>query len=458
MEMMEMDLSQKVPKLYKCEKCDYHTSDTTDYNKHLATDKHRKNELERVSPRQIPKTYTCELCDYHTYVRKDYLKHLGTNKHVSKTNSHEKSQTNPRQIPDKSPQIYTCELCDYQSVVKKDYTKHLESKKHMDKESSATTDETAGNPTHKYTCDICNKSYYAYSGLWKHKKTCIAKEEDEEEEDEEADDDEDEEEDELDDADTVVEEKLKEKLKEELKNELKEELKSEIRPFDITAEMFMELLKNNKEFQAIILEDRKIMLEDRKLFMEQMSKNNQSNVMANSNNTTTNSNNSFNLNFFLNEQCKNALNVNDFVDSLNPSFQDMERTGRLGFVEGITSIFLNGLRELDVYTRPIHCTDLKRESLYVKDNDKWEKEPDDKPRLRKAIKRTANKNLKQIKLWEEQHPDFIDTDTQASEDHVALAQKLLGGTTPYESEKFENSIIRNVLRGVTIDKEALTSS
>jgi len=158
------------------------------------------------------------------------FKHLGTNKHVSKTAGPEKSQTNPREIPEKSPQTYTCELCDYQSVVKKDYTKHLESKKHMEKESSANYEEATGNTVTKYTCELCNKSYHAHSGLWKHKKTCVAKADDDSEEDEsdedESDDDESDEEEEDDDE---PKDKLKEKLKEELKNELKEELKNELK-------------------------------------------------------------------------------------------------------------------------------------------------------------------------------------------------------------------------------------
>jgi hypothetical protein len=304
------------------------------------------------------------------------------------------------EISRQNAKSHPCEICHYVTSSFSDYNKHLNTRKHIDKVKASSDNNK------EYICDVCNKSYHAYSGLWKHKKTCIAKAEEKE-----------------------------------------GELKNVLTPSNVTPEIFMEIIRQNKDLQELIREDRKII-------MELIHKNNQGNT--NSHNTTTNSNNSFNLNFFLNEQCKNALNIYDFVDSLKPTFQDMERTGKLGFVEGITGIFLNGLKELDIYSRPIHCTDLKRESLYVKDNDIWEKEPDDKPRLRKAIKRTANKNLKQIRVWEEQHPDYVDTDTQASEDHVVLAQKLLGGVSQYETEKFENTIIKNVLRGVTIDKEALT--
>jgi len=440
-----MDLSQKIPRIYTCELCDYHTNESRDYNKHLVTNKHIINDAAinvPENPTQTRKIFTCELCDYHTYVNKDYAKHLTTKKHISKTNS-------PDTVHTKSKPLYTCETCEYHTYFKKDYIKHLYTKKHKEKEYSTKYQDISGNTKHIYVCDICDKSYSDYSGLWRHKKSCIAKEE----EDEEVEDKIEYEIEELDEEKLkeTLKEKLKEELKEELKKELKEELKkeeglkNEMRPFDDAKELCMELMKNNKEVQTILLEGMKML-------MENMSKFNQGNT--NSHNTTnTNSNNSFNLNFFLNEQCKNALNIHDFVDSLNPSFQDMERTGKVGFVEGITSIFLNGLRQLDVYSRPIHCTDLKRESLYVKDNDIWEKETEDKPRLRKAIKRTANKNLKQLRVWQEQHPDYVDTDTQASEDHLVLAQTLMGGVSQYESDKFEKSIMRNILKEVTIDKE-----
>jgi len=298
---------------------------------------------------------------------------------------------------------HTCEICDYHTCDSKDYKKHLVTRKHISNETAMNCPENPDPPPNqKYTCEICDKSYNDNTGLWRHKKTCNKK----------------------------------------------GELKNVLRPFNITAEMFMEIVRHNKEIETI-------MLEDRKIFME-MSKTNQGNIM-NNHSHNTNSNNSFNLNFFLNEQCKNAPNINDFVDSLNPSFQDMERTGKVGFVEGITSIFLNALRNLDVYSRPIHCTDLKREMLYVKNDNKWEKETEGKPHLRRAIKRTAFKNLKQIRVWEEQHPDYVDTDTQASEDHVALSQILMGGVSEYESEKFENTIIIKILKDVTIDKDEIMS-
>jgi hypothetical protein len=306
--------------------------------------------------------------------------------------------------PQKTQKTYCCDICNFVTVNHFDHKRHLTTRKHI---NNTTIVEPQKKAEALYVCEVCDKSYVAYSGLWKHKKTCIAKE---------------------------------------------GNLENEIKPFNITAEMFMELMRQNKDLQELVKEDRKIIVE--------LSKNSQGNFASNSHNTTTNSHNinsntSFNLTFFLNEQCKNALNINEFVDSLNPTLQDMMRTGKVGYVEGVANIIINGLRELDVYSRPIHCTDIKREVLYVKDNDKWEKEAEDKPLLRKAVKRTANKNLKQIRVWEQQHPDYTDTDSQASEEHVALCQKLMGGISADENEKLENSIMKKIIKGVTIEKETL---
>jgi hypothetical protein len=146
-------------------------------------------------------------------------------------------------------------------------------------------------------------------------------------------------------------------------------------------ELIQYLIKENSEFKQLIIEQNKQMIE--------LAKNS-----GNNNNNTTNNN--FNLNFFLNETCKNAMNIMDFVNQLNVSTIDLEETGRLGFAEGISKIFINGLKNIDIPDRPIHCSDFKRETLYIKDDNQWNKETDDKIVLTKAIKHVAHKNMKQI--------------------------------------------------------------
>jgi ABC-type lipoprotein release transport system permease subunit len=169
------------------------------------------------------------------------------------------------------------------------------------------------------------------------------------------------------------------------------------------------------------------------------------NTITNTTNNT-NSNNRFNLNLFLNEQCKDALNLNDFINSLKVTVEDLERTGKLGYVEGISNIFLNGLRELDIYTRPIHCTDLKRETVYVKDKDKWEKETEDKSKLKQAVKQIATKNLKQLKTWQLENPEFSNFDSKENEQYMIISKSSLGGYDKEEDEKYQENIIKNVLK------------
>jgi len=176
----------------------------------------------------------------------------------------------------------------------------------------------------------------------------------------------------------------------------------------------------------------------------------QNNITHMTTNTNSNNNNRFNLNLFLNEQCKDALNLNDFINSLKVTVEDLERTGRLGYVEGISSIFLNGLRELDVYSRPIHCTDLKRETVYVKDQNKWAKETEGKSKLKLAVKKIAKKNIQQIVKWQEENPEYSNYDSKENEQYLVITKRSLGGYDEEEDEKYQDNIIRNVLKETKI--------
>jgi hypothetical protein len=127
----------------------------------------------------------------------------------------------------------------------------------------------------------------------------------------------------------------------------------------------------------------------------------------------------------LNEQCKDALNIGEFVDSIKLQLTDLENTGRTGYVEGISKILIKNLNELDVIKRPIHCSDLKREVLYIKDNDEWTKETDDKPVLKNAIKQVANKNIKQISEWTNLYPDCKKSDSKKNNQYLNIDLKLI---------------------------------
>jgi hypothetical protein len=176
-------------------------------------------------------------------------------------------------------------------------------------------------------------------------------------------------------------------------------------------------------------------------------------TMNNSNNTTNNTtNNKFNLNFFLNEQCKDALNIMDFVNSLTLKLTDLENVGKLGYTEGITKIFINGLKQLDVFKRPIHCSDLKREILYIKDDNTWEKENVEKEKIKKAIKTISHNNIKQIPEWQKEYPQSTDITTKKHDQYMKIVGESMGGFTTEENEKYYNKIIKNVAKEVIIEK------
>jgi hypothetical protein len=243
----------------------------------------------------------------------------------------------------------------------------------------------------KYTCQFCNKEYKDNSGLWRHKKKC--------------------------------------KLTKESGSEEEEKEKSN-EPSD--KELILLLIKENSEFKNMMMK-----------------------VLENGthNTTHTNSHNkAFNLNFFLNETCKDAMNITDFVESLKLQLSDLENVGEIGYVNGISNIIVKNLNLLDENKRPIHCADKKREVLYVKDENKWEKEDDDKKKIRKAIKRVACKNQRLLPKFKEEHPDCGKYHSKFSDQYNKIVVESMGGSGDNDMEK-EDKIIKNISKNVTIDKE-----
>jgi hypothetical protein len=198
------------------------------------------------------------------------------------------------------------------------------------------------------------------------------------------------------------------------------------------------LLIDNQEFKQLILEQNKQLIE-----------------LASKTTNTTNitNNNKFNLNVFLNSTCKDAVNMSDFIKMLTVTMEDLERTGKLGFIEGITGVIIRKLRELDVHKRPIHCNDLKRETLYVKDNDKWEKELENKPKLLSAIQSVSNKNIKQLQQWKDENPDCVEPTSSKNDDYLYMFKHSMGGATEEEEGKNIQKVMKNIIKEVVIDKD-----
>ena len=170
------------------------------------------------------------------------------------------------------------------------------------------------------------------------------------------------------------------------------------------------------------------------------------------NNINTNSNNkTFNLQIFLNETCKDAMNITDFVDSIKLQLSDLEKVGEVGYVEGISNIIIKNLNELDETKRPLHCTDKKRETIYIKDQGQWEKEDDNKSKLKKTINKIANKNIKLITQFREKYPECRKSESKLSDKYNKMIIEAMGGLGDNNVEK-EDKIIRNIAKNVVIEK------
>jgi hypothetical protein len=165
-------------------------------------------------------------------------------------------------------------------------------------------------------------------------------------------------------------------------------------------------------------------------------------------------NNQFNINVFLNENCKDALNIAEFIESLELTVNDLEQTGKLGYAQGISRIFIKALKQIDVNMRPLHCTDMKRETVYIKDHDIWEKEDTEKTKLRNVLKQIARKNLKMMPKWQEENPEFQYLDTPENDEFLQISLSALGPEYKEDQEKQEDKIIRTVLKEVVLDKKS----
>ena len=391
------------------------TCANTDYLNNFSTSKEKTITNDYTKVAQI---FKCLDCDYITYRKSSYEKHIVTAKHIKITESCSKVAN------------YDCLICDYTTCKKSSYDKHLVSSKHkkllksckkllkscknenenekyIENESNSEDCETEQKCL-IYTCEYCDKIYRSRFGIWKHKKKCKPQNNNDNKQNQ---------------LDTLT-------LKEECKNDP-----------DKFMNVILEVVKSNSEFQKQMFE-----------FVKSQSSsitNTNNNNNTNTNCMNNNNNKTFNLQFFLNETCKDAMNISDFVNSLHLQLSDLESVGSLGYVDGISKIIIKGLKALDETIRPIHCTDKKRETVYVKDENKWEKD-ENKTRLRKAITCVVNENMKLIPQWKAKHPDYLDSSSDCSDKYNNMVIEVLGGDD--ESSVSEDKIIRKIAKEVVIEK------
>jgi hypothetical protein len=214
----------------------------------------------------------------------------------------------------------------------------------------------------------------------------------------------------------------------------------------VLTNLVLEVVKQNQELALQNSESYKQNQELQKQVIE-LCKNGTSNTSITNNNSH---NKTFNLNVFLNETCKDAMNITDFVDSLKLQVSDLERVGELGYIEGISSIIVRNLKELDVTQRPVHCTDKKRETIYIKDENKWEKDEDNK-KMHKLVRKVADKNARLLPKFKEKYPDYNKSSSRVSDQYNKIIIESMGGAGDNDYEK-EEKIIKKVSREITVEK------
>jgi len=236
--------------------------------------------------------------------------------------------------------------------------------------------------------------------------------------------------------------------------------KCDVQPNIFDTQILIDLLKQNQEFKEIIIQQNNKLNEQNSMLHEQNNKiinvletNNSNNI---TNNTVNSHNKTFNLQVFLNEDCKDAMNITDFVNSINLQLSDLEHVGKVGYVEGISNIIIKNLNALDVTKRPVHCTDPKRETIYIKDGDVWEKDEDDNKKLRKMIKSVAFRNCKNTRLFKEKYPDCMKSESKYSDMYNKIIIEVMGGTSATNDIENQNKIMRKIAKVMTIDKNHIS--
>jgi len=307
-------------------------------------------------------------------------------------------ETLGNKIVDKSTNEFNCDICRYKTHHKGHYNEHLNSLRHIQRKQLGNKgnqiDDKIDDKNLEFEnicCNSCNKKFKTRSGLWKHNKkgNCMVC------------------------NNTTIIEKTDDK----------------------NDKLIEYLMKENKEIKEMILE---------------IVKNGITNTNHSHNTTHTNSHNkAFNLQFFLNETCKNAMNITDFVDSIKLQLTDLMEVGELGYVEGISKIIVKNLNNLDETIRPVHCTDKKRETMYVKDQGEWAKEDDNKTRLKKAINKVADKNIRLLPQFREKHPEYKNSSSKMSDKHDKLVIEVME-TDDNKKEK----IIKNISKATIIKEDS----
>ena len=311
---------------------------------------------------------------------------------------------------------YYCIKCNFKCSKKSDYNRHEITAKH--KMMTNDYEKTPKNATALFVCE-CGKEYKHRQGLYVHKKKC---------------------------------------------NYWLEEIEEEIQePNDIhDMNTVVSILKQNQEFKELMIEQSTQMKDIQQKLQNQQSENQtlqkqlieavKDGKTVNSHNTINNNNQKFNLNFFLNTTCKDAMNMSEFIENINIEFQDIENIGKNGYVAGMTNMILSRIKDLDVTKRPLHCTDLKRDTMYIKDNDEWSKDTPENAKLKKMITIVAKQNYGIVPLWREKYPECRNWDNPKYDFCIDMMRNILGDMGE-DQIRLDNKIIKNISKHIMVDKQ-----
>jgi hypothetical protein len=358
-------------------------------------------------------TYICDICDYKTNRKHNYTIHLSSDKHI-------------KQLAIKN-RTFTCDSCQYSTNNRFSYDKHVKTVKH--KMNVVTSNS---KKDYKYNCELCNFHTNKKCNYDKHITSKIHK---------------------------TVEEKEKEKQNEILHN-TNSDIKKSDNDNDDKNEYHKKLLNtaiNNDTLDSIMSEIKTLMVEQNKMnqIITEMANKPVTNITNNNNNHNHTSNHQFNMNMFLNETCKDAMNMSEFIENLTVTMEDMEMTGTLGFAKGMSRIIMNNLNALEVHKRPIHCSDAKRETLYVKNNGVWEKDTDDKKHTKELIYKVSSLNLKHLLKWRElpRNKGYDNPEHKKNDEFTILVMEI----NKVKVEEIEK-VVTIISKNVTIDKNKVRMS
>ena len=300
----------------------------------------------------------------------------------------------------KTRQKFFCKICSYSCSKKSDYEKHLQTIKHLDNLDNGKLAKTRQTIiSSEYVCG-CGKIYKYQSGLCKHKRYC--------------------------------------KQTATSSYDVSTGITEQNNQNNMVQTQFIDLLRQNQEFKELIIDQNKTIME----------LSNRTNIT----NNTINNNQKFNLNFFLNTTCKDAMNMSEFIENINIDLQDIENIGRNGYVAGMTDVILSRIKSLEVSKRPLHCTDLKRETMYIKDNDEWSKDTPENTKLRKMITIVGKQNYNTIPQWREKYPECQDWNNSKYDFCIDMMKNILGDVGD-EQTRLDNKVIKNLSRHILIEKE-----